>query len=84
MMQLANSVPQSPLVNRFCVLDIAESNTSTCEPIVAPSSSSVIILIAQRPKWKKRLPKQLSISILDVHGASLILTIELCTVINRQ
>ena len=80
MMQLANSVPQSPLVNRFCVLDIAESNTSTYEPIVAPFSSPVIILIAQRPKWKKRLPKQLSISVLDTHRASLILNMELCTI----
>ena len=33
-MWLANSIPQLFLVNRFCILNIEKSNTSTCEPIV--------------------------------------------------
>jgi len=75
-----NNAPQFPLINRFCILNIEESNTSICKPIVTPFSSFATISMTQRLKWKKRLPKQLSISVLDTHRASLILNMELCTI----
>ena len=75
-----NNAPQFPLINRFCILNIEESNTSICKPIVIPSSSSAAISMTQRLKWKKKLLKQLSISVLDIYRASLILNIELCTI----
>jgi len=85
-MWLANSMLQLPLVNRFCILDIEKSNTSVCEPIViffspppSPPFSPATTPATWRLKWEKRLPKQLSVSALDIHRASLILTIELCT-----
>jgi len=79
---LAKSTPQSPLVNRFAVLDIEEVNIDICEPINVPSlSSSALDRIAQpwRPKWEKRLPKQLSTNALDAHKTSIILLIEIST-----
>ena len=81
-MWLVNSMPQLLLVNRFYILDIKKSNTSTCEPIIIsspPSFSLAATPATWRPKWKKRLPKQLSVSVLDAHKAFLILTVELCT-----
>ena len=79
MIQPVNSAPQLPLVNRFCILDIKESNTRIYKPIVTPLSSPAITPMTWRLKWKKRLSKQLSISMLDTYKASLILTVELCT-----
>ena len=81
-MQLAKSTPQSLLVNRFTVLDIEEVNTDIREPIDAPPlSSSAPNRTAQprKPKWEKRLPKQLSINTLDAHEMSIILPIEVST-----
>jgi len=54
----ANSTLWLPLVNRFYVLDIEESNTSACKPIVTLSPFfPVAIPVIQKPKWKKRLLK---------------------------
>jgi len=79
---LAKSVLWSPLVNRFTVLDVEEVNTDICEPIDVPSlSPSALDRIVQprRPKWERRLPKQLSTNTLDAHGISIILPIKIYT-----
>jgi len=68
------------LVNRFCILNIEESKTSIYKPIVIllPSFSTVRPVV-QKLKWKKKLPKQLSISIFNICRALLVLTVKLCT-----
>jgi len=78
----AKSVPQSLLVNRFAVLDIEEVNTDIHEPIDAPPlSPSTPDRTAQpwKPKWEKRLPKQLSVNTLDTCRILIILPIEVST-----
>jgi len=76
---LAKSVPRS-LVNRFAVLDVKEINTDTCEPIDAPPPfAPVRTALPRRPKWEKRLPRQLSANTLDACGTSIILPIEIGT-----
>ena len=79
--QLAKSAPWSLLVNRFAVLDVEEVNINIHEPIDVPPLSSALDRTAQpqKPKWEKRLPKQLSVNILDAHGTSIILPIEVST-----
>jgi len=70
------------LVNRFAVLDIEEVNTDIREPIdTPPLSPSAPDKTAQpqKPKWEKRLPKRLSVNILDACGTSIILLIEVST-----
>jgi len=68
------------LVNRFTVLDVEEVNTDTCEPIDAPPPSAPVrTALPRRPKWEKRLPRRLSTNILDAHGTSIILSIEIGT-----
>jgi len=70
------------LVNRFTILDVKEVNTDIREPIDAPSlSPSAPDRTAQpwKPKWKKRLPKRLSVNILNTRGTSIILPIEVST-----
>jgi len=72
----------SLLVNRFAVLDVEEVNTDISEPIDAPSLSSSApdrTTQPQKPKWKKRLPKRLSVNTLDTRGTSIILPIEVST-----
>jgi len=76
---LAKSAPWSLLVNRFAVLDVEEVNTDICEPIDAPPlSPSAPDRTAQpwKPKWEKRLPKQLSVNTLDACRTSIIFPIE--------
>ena len=76
------SVPQLLLVNRFAVLDVEEVNTDICEPIDAPPLSpfaSDRTAQPQKPKWKKRLPKRLSVNTLDTRGMLIILPIEVST-----
>ena len=78
----AKSAPQLLLVNRFTILDVKEVNTDIREPIDAPSlSPSAPDRTAQpwKPKWKKRLPKRLSVNILNTRGTSIILPIEVST-----
>jgi len=76
-------VPRSLLVNRFAVLDAEEVNTDISEPIDAPSLSSSSApdrtTQSRKPKWEKRLPKQLSVNTLDARGTSIILLIEVST-----
>ena len=68
-----------PLVNRFTVLKV-ETNIDDGEPIdIPPPSTPKCNLFLQRPKWEKKLPIWLSTSVLDVHGTSLQLAIELST-----
>jgi len=68
------SAPRSPLVNRFAVLNVEEVNTDICEPIVAPLlSPSEEKILSQRPKWEKRLLKQLFTNALDAYGTSITL-----------
>jgi len=61
-------------------LNVEEVNTDLCEPIDAlPPSAPVRTALPQRPKWEKRLPRQLSASTLDAYGTSIILPIEIST-----
>ena len=76
------SVFQLPLVNRFTVLDVEEVNTDICEPIDVPSlSPSALDRVAQswRPKWERRLPKQLSANTLYARRTLIIFPIEIST-----
>jgi len=76
-------VPWSLLVNRFAVLDVEKVNTDICEPIDALSlflSALDRTAQPQRPKWEKRLPKQLSVNTLDACGMSIVLPIEVSTI----
>jgi len=75
-------VPQLLLVNRFAVLDIEEDNTDISEPIdtlflstFAPDRTTQ----PRKPKWEKRLPKQLSVNTLDAGRILIILPIEVST-----
>jgi len=75
-------VSQSPLVNRFAVLDVEEVHTDICEPIDIPTLSPSTpdkVAQSQRPKWKRRLPKRLSANTLDARRSSIILPIEIST-----
>ena len=74
------SIPWLLLVNRFTVLNIEEVNTDICEPIDTshPSTPDRKVL-PWKPKWEKRLPKQLSANTLDAHRTSIILSIEIST-----
>ena len=76
------SAPWLLLVNRFTVLDVEEVNTDIRKPIdTSPLSPSAPDRTAQpwKPKWEKRLPKQLSINTLDARRTSIILPIEVST-----
>jgi len=78
----AKSAPRLLLVNRFAVLDVEEVNTDICESIDASSLSFSILdrtTQPQKPKWEKRLPKQLSVNTLNACGMSIILLIEVST-----
>jgi len=80
--RLAKSAPRSLLVNRFAILDVEEVNTNISEPIDAPSlsfSAPDRTTQSWKPKWEKRLPKQLSVNTLDACGTSIILPIEVST-----
>jgi len=61
-------------------LNVEEVNTDICEPIDAPPSSAPVrTALPWRPKWEKRLPRQLSANTLDARGTSIILPIEIGT-----
>ena len=80
LVQLAKSMPWSPLVNRFTVLNIEEVNTDICEPINTSSLSTPDRkLLSRKPKWERRLSKWLSTNTLNAHGTSIILFIEIST-----
>jgi len=73
-------VSQLPSVNRFTVLNVEEVNTDTHEPIDAlfPSAPDRKSL-SWKPKWERRLPKQLSANTLNARRTSIILPIEIST-----
>ena len=74
------SAPWLLLVNSFTVLNVEEVNTDICEPIDAPLPSILDRkALPWKLKWEKRLPKRLSANTLDVHGTSIILSIEIST-----
>jgi len=61
-------------------LNIEEVNTDICEPIDAlPPFTPVRTALPRRPKWEKRLSRQLSANTLDARGTSIILPIEIGT-----
>jgi len=70
------------LVNRFAILDVEEVNTDVHKPIDAPllsPSNPDRTTQPRKPKWEKRLPKQLSVNTLDACRTSIILPIEVST-----
>ena len=75
----AISAPQSP-VNKFTVLTIEDSNTIDSELVDAPPLTPLIPAPLRKPKWERRLPKLLSISVLDVRGTFLLLPVEIGTI----
>jgi len=80
--QPVKSAPQSLLVNRFAVLDVEEVNTEIREPIDVPSlspSTLVRTALPRRPKWEKKLPRQLSANTLDACRMSIVLPIKIGT-----
>ena len=69
-----------PLVNRFTVLNIEEVNVDIHEPIDTPLPSALDRkALSQKPKWEKRLPKQLSTNTLNTCRTSIILPIKIST-----
>ena len=77
-MQLAISAPQSP-VNKFTVLTIEDPNTIDSKLVDAPPLTPLVPALLRKPKWKRRLPKLLSISVLDMQGTFLLLPVEIRT-----
>ena len=75
---LAISAPWSP-VNKFTVLTIEDSNTINSELVDALPPIPLVPAPLHRPKWERRLPKLLSISVLDARETSLLLLVEIRT-----
>jgi len=74
----AISAPWS-LVNKFTVLTIEDPNTIDSELIDTLPLTPLVPALLHRPKWEKRLPKLLLISVLDIRGTSLLLPVEIGT-----
>jgi len=66
-------------VNKFTILTIEDPNIINSELIDAPSPNPPVPAPLCKPKWEKRLPKLLAISILDTQGTSLLLLVEIRT-----
>jgi len=77
--QLVISVPWSP-VNKFTVLTIENPNTINSELVDTSPLISLVPALLHKPKWKRRLPKLLSISTLDVQEIFLLLSVEIGTI----
>jgi len=60
-------------------LTVEDPNTIDSELIDAPPPTFSVSAPLCKPKWEKRLPKLLSISILDARGTSLLLPVEIGT-----
>jgi len=60
-------------------LTIEDPNTIDSELTDAPPPNPPVSAPLRKPKWEKRLPKLLSISILDAQGTSLLLPVEIGT-----
>ena len=67
------------LVNKFTVLTIEDPNTIDSELIDTLPLTPLVPALLHRPKWEKRLPKLLLISVLDIRGTSLLLPVEIGT-----
>jgi len=74
----AISAPRSP-VNKFTVLTIEDFNIIDSELVDAPPLTPLIPTLLRKPKWERRLPKLLFISVLDARGTSLLLPVEIGT-----
>jgi len=74
---LAISASWSP-VNKFTVLTIEDPNISELVDVLPFLLLPPALL--RKPKWKRRLPKLLSISTLDARGTSLLLPVEIGTI----
>ena len=77
-MRPAICVLQSP-VNKFTVLTIEDPNTIDSKLVDAPPLLPLPPASLCKPKWERRLPKLLSISVLDTQGTSLLLPVEIGT-----
>ena len=71
-------MPQLP-VNKFTVLTIEDPNTIDSELTDAPPPNPPVPALLRKPKWKKRLPKLLSISALDARRTFFLLPVEIGT-----
>jgi len=60
-------------------LTIEDPNTIDSELVDAPPLLSLPLTLLCKPKWERRLPKLLSISILDTQGTFLLLLVEIGT-----
>jgi len=59
-------------------LTIEDPNTIDSELIDTPPLTPLVLALLCRPKWEKRLPKLLSVSVLDTRG-TLLLPVEIGT-----
>jgi len=60
-------------------LTIEDSNTIDSELVDTPPLTPLIPAPLHKPKWERRLPKLLSISVLDAQETSLFLPVEIGT-----
>jgi len=60
-------------------LTIEDPNTIDSELIDTLPLTPLVPALLHRPKWEKRLPKLLLISVLDIRGTSLLLPVEIGT-----
>jgi len=74
----AISAPWLP-VNKFTVLIIEDPNTIDSELVDTPFLLPLVFAPLHKPKWERRLPKLLSISVLDAGGTFLLLPVEIGT-----
>ena len=70
---------QSFSVNRFTIFNIEEiiTNNSKLADTSSLSSTLVVNITFQKPKWEKQLPKQLSTNALNTCRMSLVLLVEI-------
>jgi len=71
-------VPQLP-VNKFSLLTIENTNTIDSKLVDTLPPIPLVPAPLYKPKWEKRLPKLLLISVLDTQGTSLLLPVEIGT-----
>ena len=72
------SALRSP-VNKFTVLSIEDPNTIDSELVDAPPLLPLSPALFYKPKWERRLPKLLSISVLDAQETFLLLLVKIRT-----
>ena len=72
------SALRSP-VNKFTVLSIEDPNTIDSKLVDALPLLLLSPALFYKPKWERRLPKLLSISVLDTQGTFLLLPVKIRT-----